>query len=356
MARSDLMVSLVKAGASGDWSALKATVEAISAEARARSHHILADRLERALSANARPVSMQAPAPAVANSEALIEITPQLRLSDLVLPDHVRRTIGELVEEQMRADLLRAHGLQPRHRVLLAGPPGNGKTSLAEVIAEALGLSLYVVRYEALIGSYLGETNTRLKRLFDQSKASPCVLFFDEFDAIGKERGDRHETGEIKRVVASLLTQIDALPSYVIVITATNHPELLDRAVWRRFEIKLELPAPDQSALALFFEDAFRNVSLGTLSGQEIARRVGLISFAEATDFIRDVQRRRVLVSENVSTERIILGELNLRSQRFVSPPLDAKRSNKASAQARRSTPGDQDSPSRRRSPRPQAL
>ena len=94
---------------------------------------------------------------------------------------------------------------------------------------------LIVARYDGLIGSYLGETASRLRRLFDFARSRACVLFFDEFDTLGKERGDVHETGEIKRVVSSLLMQIDSLPDHVFVITATNHPELLDKAVWRRY-------------------------------------------------------------------------------------------------------------------------
>src|ERR1700691_136147 len=103
---------------------------------------------------------------------------------------------------------------------------------------------MIVARYEGLIGSYLGETASRLAKLFDYVRTRACVLFFDEFDTLGKERGDVHESGEIKRVVSSLLLQIDGLPSHVVVVTATNHPELLDRAVWRRFQLKLELARP----------------------------------------------------------------------------------------------------------------
>src|SRR5690606_2419828 len=128
----------------------------------------------------------------------------------------------------------------------------NGKTSLAEAIAESLGVTFFVVRYEALIGSYLGETSERLRRVFDYARTTPCVLFFDEFDAIGKERGDTHETGEIKRVVSSLLMQVDNLPSYTVVVAATNHPELLDRAVWRRFQVRIELPAPSTEEIAAY--------------------------------------------------------------------------------------------------------
>src|SRR6185436_19787896 len=109
-------------------------------------------------------------------------------------------------------------------------------------LAGALIVPLYAVRYDGVVGSYLGETAQRLRRLFAFARTRQCVLFFDEFDTLGKERADEHETGEIKRVVSSLLLQIDDLPSHVVVVTATNHAEILDRAVWRRFQIRLNLP------------------------------------------------------------------------------------------------------------------
>src|SRR5690606_12529058 len=137
----------------------------------------------------------------------------------------------------------------PRNRVMLAGPPGNGKTSLAEALATELMIPFITVRYEGIMDSYLGETSNKLNNLFEYVRTRHCVLFFDEFDTIGKERGDTQETGEIKRVVSSLLLQIDRLPSHVIVVTATNHPELLDRAVWRRFQLKIELNLPNKKQI-----------------------------------------------------------------------------------------------------------
>ncbi|NJX16996.1 AAA family ATPase, partial [Tamlana crocina] len=162
----------------------------------------------------------------------LYRIYPQKTLDDVILNYENQAVIQDLIQEHHRSDLLRSYNLEPRNRILLAGPPGNGKTSLAEVIAQSLMIPYYVVRYDGIIGSYLGETATRLKTTFDFIRTQECVLFFDEFDTIGKERGDIHETGEIKRVVSSLLLQIDRLPSYVVVVAATNHAELLDRAVW----------------------------------------------------------------------------------------------------------------------------
>lgn len=174
----------------------------------------------------------------------LHELTPRRRLDDLVLTGELRAEIHELIAEVSQIALLRSHSLEPRHTVLLVGPPGTGKTSLAEVIAAELGVPFFVVRYEGLVGSYLGETGERLQQVLDYAARMPCVLFFDEFESVGKERSDAHETGEIKRVVSTLLLHMDALPTHCVIVCATNHPELLDRAVWRRFEVRLTLPAP----------------------------------------------------------------------------------------------------------------
>ncbi len=237
------------------------------------------------------------------------EVVPRRRLEELILPIPLRRGVEELIEEQQRADLLRAQGLEPRSRILLVGPPGTGKTTLAEAIAEAVAVPLFVVRYESVIGSYLGETAARLKRVFDYARTTPCVLFFDEFDAIGKERGDLHETGEIKRVVTSLLMQIDELPSYTIVAAATNHPELLDRASWRRFQLRLPLPMPTAKALASYIDTFAQrfNETLGH-SPAAIVKKLGKISYAEAEQFCLDVQRRHVLSAGGEKPLKVIVG------------------------------------------------
>ena len=297
MARSDLLVSLVRASAEGDQRRVKSATEAIIAEERAKNHHVLADRLLRAASNGAQNSKS-----AFVGSTRLpwrryaTELVPHRRIGELLLSDINARACRELVEEQQRASVLRAHSLEPRHRVLLVGPPGNGKSTLAEAIAEALAVPFIVVRYETMIGSYLGETASRLKHIIDYARTTPCVLFFDEFDAVAKERGDTHETGEIKRVVTSLLMQVDGLPSYTVTVAATNHPELLDRAVWRRFQLRLSLDPPSRKDLAKYFA-VFASSLDGRLGHSPASLAVQLfpISYAEAEQFCLDVKRRIVL-------------------------------------------------------------
>lgn len=332
MARSDLLISLVRAATSGDRTMLRTTVETLAAEERAQQHDALADRLTRALNSQVLHSSYGSQK-AQPGRELISEVKPRKKLSDLVLSPEVEQQCAELIEEQFRADLLRSHGLEPRHRVLLSGPPGNGKTALAEALAEALALPFYSVRYDALIASYLGETAQRLARLFDYIRTIPCVVLFDEFDAIGKERGDEHETGEIKRVVSNFLLQVDALPSYVVIVAATNHPELLDRAAWRRFQLRLTMPAPTSEELAKYFEKTFHAADM-EVDVKKLVRNIGLVSYAEATDFVLDVQRKNILGLGQLTPKSLIEEKVRLWSKRVGGAP-DAKRPRQTIAKVR---------------------
>ena len=314
MARADLILSLVKAGASGDQTLFRRATEALIAEERGKRHVVLAERLDAELRKSPPPggpgsrlATTQAHGGGPVARQLLHEEAPSVGLDRLFLPEQVRVAARELIEEQQRGDLLRTYNLEPRHRVLLSGPPGNGKTSLARALATELMVPLLTVRYDALVGSYLGETASRLRQVFEFARTRGCVLFFDEFDTLGKERGDANDTGEIKRVVSSLLLQIDDLPSHVVVVTATNHAELLDRAVWRRFELRLELPPPTRAQTARFIgllRDRL-DLDLG-LAPRTLAEKLGAASLAEIEQFVLDLVRRRVLAGPDVNARSLI--------------------------------------------------
>lgn len=313
MARSDLLLNLVKAGLNGEQELFTKTVEAVIAEERAKQHHVLADSLTQAT------LQQKAPRPTpvhvllkTPSAELLIEQQPDVALSELVLPEAVQTVASQLIEEQQRADLLRSYNLEPRSRMLLIGPPGNGKTSLAEAIATALCVPFLVVRYEKVVNSYLGETAKRLQDVFQYARLRQCVLFFDEFDALGKEREDRQESGEIKRVLNSLLLEVDRLPSYVILIAATNHPDLLDRAVWRRFQVRATLPLPDKEQIGRWFEllgSRFPQLKISNAK-RSFSHLVGA-SYSELQDLAHDVLRRRVLDGDTDS-DRIFQDQVKL--------------------------------------------
>lgn len=311
MARSDLLINLVRSSSAGNRQLVRATVEAIIAEERAKQHHVLADRLAAALATVSNGTNGNGHQSYVESSpkvrDYFVEKKPEKSINDLMLRSETRKILLEFIEEHRRADILRSFGLEPRNKAILIGPPGNGKTTLAECVAEALSLPFYIVRYDSVIGSYLGETASRLRKIFDYLRTFACVVFFDEFDVVGKERGDENETGEIKRVVSSLLMQMDDLPSYTIVFAASNHPELLDRGIWRRFDLKLNLPNPVQAELENFLSQ-LSNRSAFELpsSAKEISKQIGKISYAEMEQFFLGLRRRAVLIGQEKLSRKVL--------------------------------------------------
>lgn len=296
MARADLVINLVETGIKGDLPRFKMTAEAIAADASLKHHHHLADKLRTILTATDVIPSRSAVSNASELQNTFYELQARKTIDEMVLPEDVRDTFREVVEEHARRDLLRSYNLTPRHRILLSGPPGNGKTTLAEAFANHLGLPFLIVKYEGIINRYLGETSQHLDLMFEHVKTQRCVLFLDEFDSIGKEREDSNDNGEMKRVVNSLLKQIDMLPSHVVVIAATNHQNMLDRAMWRRFQVQLDIPKPTQAMAECWFKQFQERFgrSLG-YAPSTLAQKLSGLSFAELEEFALDVQRKYVL-------------------------------------------------------------
>lgn len=203
-----------------------------------------------------RPAESAAKVPLDTDSRVSLAETTYPSLDDvqIVLDQQVDKLLAGFVKGYQRADDLMSAGLTGPGHVLLYGPPGCGKTHAAKFLAASLRLPLVTARLDGLVSSFLGSTAKNIRFLFDFVDKTPCVLLLDEFDALAKMRDDPHELGELKRVVNSLLQNIDFLPTGTVVIAATNHEHLLDPAVWRRFELHVLIGMPDNESRRRLFE------------------------------------------------------------------------------------------------------
>lgn len=191
----------------------------------------------------------------------MVEVIPSdSACHKVVLKPEVDRHIGEFIEMVNHHSELELAGVNIKKTLLLHGQPGCGKTSVAHYISEQTGLPLVVARLDGIVSSLLGSTAKNIRKIFEYAESIPCILFLDEFDAIATARDDRHELGELKRVINSLLQNIDAMPSDHVLIAATNHAGLLDTAIWRRFvqTIEIGLPGPEEiEEMVDIFSDPF---------------------------------------------------------------------------------------------------
>jgi SpoVK/Ycf46/Vps4 family AAA+-type ATPase len=255
MANSRQMIALLKSHVQrDDQEFLSVAMEVAAAEAR-QGHSQVANTIKRLVDdAKSKESAPQKPVLVVPNRSELGTIlftrTPDVRLSDLTLPEKLSSRLNRIMLEQRQQSRLREHGLRPRRKILLVGPPGTGKTMTAAALAGELRLSLSTILLEGVITKFLGETAAKLKLIFDTIASTESVYFFDEFDALGARRNQSNDVGEIRRVLNTFLQLLEKDDSRGIIIAATNHPELLDTALFRRFDDVLEYGFPTDEITA----------------------------------------------------------------------------------------------------------
>lgn len=256
MPSGKILRQLIKAGTSGDVVAFKQVSETVIREERQKQHHLLANDLEKILYGDRGTQSIafnrlpeRIPTDAERGLPLLVVKEPGRGLEEVVLSEENQNAVDDILEQHHRADILQSHGMRPADRILFCGPPGCGKTLTAEVLALELGRPLAVVRMDSVVSSYLGETAANLRKVFDFIDSVPMVALFDEFDALGKEREDSSEHGELKRVVNAVLQMFDSYQGKSLIIAATNHERMLDTAIWRRFEEVLVFTPPTKKEL-----------------------------------------------------------------------------------------------------------
>ncbi|MBL0729412.1 AAA family ATPase [Piscinibacter sp. HJYY11] len=227
---------------------------------------------------------------------SLLSVTyPSRRLSDMVLAPPVLESLQQVLKEQRHLSKLRSHGLQPRRKLLLVGPSGTGKTMTAAALAGELGIPLFVVRLDSLITKFMGETAAKLRQVFDAVASTRGVYLFDEFDAIGSQRGMANDVGEIRRILNSFLLMIEQDESSSVIVAATNHPDILDEALFRRFDDVVQYHVPSADEVKALLRMRLANYLKSPKALAELAEVATGLSHAEVARAVSDAIKEAVM-------------------------------------------------------------
>jgi SpoVK/Ycf46/Vps4 family AAA+-type ATPase len=326
MAAARQLLELVRSHVENDDVRFRTAVLQLAASEARQGHQEVADQLTRlgTQQRNPKPGVQEVHSVPFARPEGelagILEVVqPAGGLNGLVLPEALRTRLDRVVKEQRIFNRLREHGLQPRRRVLLLGPPGCGKTMTAHAIAHDLGLPLYVVRLDALFTKYLGETASKLRLVFDAVERQRAVFLFDEFDSLGLARGSQHDVAEMRRVLNSFLVFIDQMRGHSLILAASNHADSLDPALFRRFDDVLHYNLPTPAEL----QTAFRHRLAGqpgaeVLDWKKLASAAKGLSLADAIRSADDAVKMRLVEERETVQQEDLLAAL---AERAASQP-----------------------------------
>lgn len=320
MASADQLKALVKSHIARDDGQFYSVAMQVAAHEAKVGHGKLAEELRdmidaakaRGLSAEpGKLVSLAKPRGELAN---LLHVSyPKSRLADMVLDAGVVAQIQRVLTEQRLNTRIREHGLSPRRKLLLVGPPGTGKTMTASVLAGELGVPLFLVRLDALITKFMGETAAKLRQVFDAITDVRGVYFFDEFDAIGSQRSLAHDVGEIRRVLNSFLQMIEHDQSHSLIVAATNHPEILDYALFRRFDDVMEYRLPNVQQAGELIRSRLSRFVPNPFPLKMLAAKAEGLSYAEIRRAVDDAIKEAVMHEGDRVSAQVLAGALQER-------------------------------------------
>jgi len=302
MATADQIKRLIKAHIDQDNDKFKTVVLQIAAYEAKVGHTKLARELKALIEkapARSRVVQFDN------QNEMLLMSMPDDKLSDLIVPDELRKRIERILDEFVNRQKLHRYGLANRRKILLEGSPGTGKTLTASMIASELRLPLFTVQVDKLVTKYLGETSTKLRQVFDSIETITGVYLFDEFDAIGADRSMDNEVGEMRRVLNAFLQFSEQDQSESIIIAATNNQKILDKALFRRFDDVLHYAYPTEKEIEQLFNNKLCLFDPSFKPSSDLIRKTVSLSHAEISRICDDVIKQSILKDTNITQERL---------------------------------------------------
>lgn len=315
MATADQVKALVRSHAEGDDDRFYSVAMQVAArEAKAGHSQVaqeLRDLVDRAKAAANKPGRQLRPVPVTQPRGDLAGLLaasyPDQRFGDLVVEERVRSSLERVLTEQRQQDRLLEHGFEPVRSLLFTGPPGTGKTLSASVVAGELHLPLFLIRLESLITKFMGETSAKLRLVFDAVEDTRGVYLFDEVDALAGDRSSPNDVGEIRRVLNSFLQFLEQHRSTSMLVAATNHPQLLDPAIFRRFGLVIEFTMPTPEQVRAVIRNRLATFNTRGLAWKRIEEAAEGLSHSEVTIATQQAAKEAILSkAERVTTEALL--------------------------------------------------